>query len=239
MSLGNAFSYLTILPIPYKRQVPLLRSVHYFPMVGAAMGSLLAILFVGVTSVLPHFVACLLVIALLEWMTGGQHLRAVAELAMGKRTPPGHGFGRGAPIFNRRGQLAMGLTLVLKAAALMLIPKAWQPYAVLLLPICGRCAQTLGIVFSRYRRPEADKLDAAVVRRRIRAVFFSALLGFLLFLFPLRIGAILALEYVLALTLFYRIMNARNQGLTVQTLGSAAQLSELLFLASAALLGWV
>lgn len=238
MSLGNAFSYLTVLPIPYKRKVPLLRSVHYFPMVGAAMGSILAILFVVLTRILPDVIACVAVVGLLEWMTAGRHLRAIAELAMGKQTFPGHGFGADLK-WSPKGRIAVVITVGMKAVALALIPVAWQPYAVLLLPICGRCAQTLGIVFSRYRRPVEGKLDAKAVRRRIRALFISVLLGFLLFLFPLRIGAILALEYTLLLMLFYRVMNARNQGLTVQTLGSAAELSELLFLVSVATLGWI
>lgn len=236
MSLGNAFSYLTIAPIPYKRQVPLLRSVHYFPLVGAAMGSLLAIIFVGATRYVPSYVAAIAVIAILEWMTGGQHLRAVGEMAMGRRTFPGHGFGP-ATAYNRRGRFAMGFTVGVKALSLMLMPQAWQPYAVLLLPICGRCAQTLGIVFSRYRPQGKVKRDPAMVRRRIRAAFFSALLGFLLFLFPLRIGALLALQYIVVLALFYRAMNASNGGLTVQTMGTAAELSETLFLFSAAVLG--
>jgi adenosylcobinamide-GDP ribazoletransferase len=238
MSLGNAFSYLTVLPIPYKRKVPLLRSVHYFPMVGAAMGSVLAILFVGLTRFLPDVVACVAVVGLLEWMTAGRHLRAIAELAMGKQTFPGHGFDANLKL-TPRGRIAVVVTVGLKALSLMFIPQAWQPYAVLLLPICGRCAQTLGIVFSRYRRPAEAQMDAKAVRRRIRALFISVLLGFLLFLFPLRIGAILALEYALLLMLFYRLMNARNQGLTVQTLGSAAEFSELLFLVSVAVLGWI
>lgn len=236
MSLGNAFSYLTILPIPYKRQVPLLRSVHYFPLVGAAMGSLLALLFVGTTRVIPNFLACILVIVLLEWMTGGRHLRAVGEMAMGRRTFPGHGLGP-AQGYDKQGRLAMGLTLFLKIGGLILMPVAWQPYAVLLLPICGRCAQTLGIVFSRYRAFMEKQIDHTTVRRRIRAIFISVLLGFMLFLFPLRIGAILALEYTVALIAIYRVMNARNNGLTVQTMGTAAEISETLFLLSAAVLG--
>ena len=41
MSLSNALSYLTVLPIPFKKHIPLNRSVHYFPLVGAGMGSIL------------------------------------------------------------------------------------------------------------------------------------------------------------------------------------------------------
>jgi len=234
MSLGNAFSYLTILPIPYKRQVPLLRSVHFFPLVGAGMGSLLALFFVGSTQIVPAWLIAPAIIGLLEWMTGGAHLRAVGELAMGRRTFPGHGFGKPTP-YSRRGLAAIITMLAIKAAALLIIVPGFQPYAVLLLPICGRCAQTLGIVFSRHRQDNQTP-DAAMARRRIRAVFLTVLLGFLLFLLPLRIGAFLALEYGIGLTLWYRVMNSRNQGLTVQTLGAAAAFSETLFLVSLALL---
>src|SRR3989338_3612382 len=95
MSLGNALGYLTILPIPYKKHVPLLRSIHYFPLVGAGMGSAAGLLFLGARSLMPDFVACLLVLAALEGLGGGAWLRGAAEMFRGLRTYPGHGFDPG------------------------------------------------------------------------------------------------------------------------------------------------
>ena len=43
MSLSNALSYLTVLPIPFKKHLPLNLSVHHFPLVGAGMGSILVL----------------------------------------------------------------------------------------------------------------------------------------------------------------------------------------------------
>ena len=93
MSLSNALSYLTVLPIPFKKHLPLNRSVHYFPLVGAGMGSVLVLALLVFKSLLPQYLACLATIAVLEAMTGGIHLRAVAELIDGRRTFPGSGFG--------------------------------------------------------------------------------------------------------------------------------------------------
>ena len=83
MSLGNALGYLTVLPIPYKKHIPLLRSIHFFPLVGAGMGSLGVLFFLGTRSVLPDFVACILAVVALEALNGGTQLRGVAEMAAG------------------------------------------------------------------------------------------------------------------------------------------------------------
>jgi adenosylcobinamide-GDP ribazoletransferase len=235
MSLGNAFSYLTVLPVPFKRQVPLGRSVHFFPMIGAGMGSLSVLVFVGLKSFLPTWLACLAVVGFFELLTGGIHLRAVAELSEGRRTFAGSGFG---PRIQRgwRAYAAVGAVLTLKAVALALIRPDWQPFAVLLSPILGRSSQALGIIFSRHRLAPPGPPDPAIRRRQIRALFFTGALLFVFLLFPWKAALILAAQYFVVLIAFYRYLNTSLNGLTVQTMGSVAELSETGFMVACAIL---
>jgi adenosylcobinamide-GDP ribazoletransferase len=235
MSLGNALGYLTVLPVPYKKHIPLIRSIHFFPLVGAGMGSLGVLLFLGARSALPEVVSCILAIAALQALNGGTQLRGVAELAQGRQTFPGHGFDAGFKL-NRRGYAAVAALLLIKSAALALLPSEWQPRAVLLLPILGRCAQTLAFILSPHRLPDPFARDATIVRRRVRAAFLSAALLFLLFLFPWR-AALPALGlFALIAVGGLRLCNARFRGLTLQTvsfLSESAEAAVLVWLAVA------
>src|SRR4051812_337623 len=103
MSLSNALSYLTVLPVPFKKHIPLNRSVHFFPLIGAAMGSILVLSLLTFKLFLPTILACMATVALWESMTGGIHLRAFAELVDGRRTVPGAGFGPKPPRYKWQG----------------------------------------------------------------------------------------------------------------------------------------
>lgn len=231
MSLSNALGYLTVLPIPFKKHIPLSRSVHFFPLVGAGMGSLLVLTFLACDALLPDYLACIATVAALEGMTGGIHLRAFAELIDGRRTFPGSGFAPKAE-YKWRGLAAVAFLFFLKVNGLAQTRPEWQPFAVLLTPILGRSSQALGIIFSRHRLESAKGVpDPAVRRRQKRALIFTAVLLCSLLLFPWRTAAILAVQYFALMIAAYRILNQRMEGLTVQTLGAVAELAEVGFLA--------
>ena len=232
MSLSNALSYLTVLPIPFKRQIPLVRSVHFFPLVGAGMGSVLVLAFLACKSLLPIYPACIATIAVLEAMTGGIHLRAVAELVDGRRTFPGSGFAP-KPEYRWRGIFAVILILAVKMNGLAQMRPEWQPFAVLLAPILGRSSQALGIIFSRHRLDSVrGPLDPNVRRRKLRALLFTCALMCSMALFPWRAAAVLTAGYFAILVAAYRFLNGRMEGLTVQTLGSVAEFTEAAFIAT-------
>jgi len=232
MSLSNALSYLTVLPIPFKKHIPLNRSVHFFPLVGAGMGSVLVLAFLAFKAMLPVYLASVATIALLEAMTGGIHLRAVAELVDGRRTFPGAGFAP-KPEYHWRGVAAVLLLLIVKVNGLAQMRPEWQPFAVLLAPILGRSSQALGIIFSRHRlQPAGGKPDPAARRRQARALFFTIALMFCMGLFPWKAAAILTAGYFALMTASYRFLNQRMEGLTVQTLGSVAEFTEAAFIAT-------
>jgi adenosylcobinamide-GDP ribazoletransferase len=237
LSIGNALGYLTVLPIPFKKHIPLNRSVHFFPLVGAGMGSVLVLVLEGLEAFLPSFVACFGVIAVLEAMTGGRHLRAVAELADGRRNYPGHGFGP-KPEYKTKGVIAVAILLAVKVISLVHTRGDWQPFAVLLAPILGRSSQALGIIFSRHRLMGKGPPDPTVKRRQQRALVFTALLLTLFCLFPLKAAVILAAQYFILLVASYRHLNKSLDGLTVQTLGSVAELVEACFLVTCAFMSW-
>ena len=232
MSIGNALSYLTVLPIPFKKHLPLNRSVHFFPMVGAGMGSLLVLAFLAFQAVLPGWLACAATVALLEGMTGGIHLRAVAELMDGRRTFPGSGFAP-KPEYHWRGLAAVTLVFFVKVNGLAHMRPDWQPFAVLLAPILGRSSQALGIIFSKHRLESSHgPKDPAVRRRQKRALVFTAALLSCMSLFPWRAAAVLTAGYFLLVVVAYRLLNRRMEGLTVQSLGAVAEFAEAGFIAT-------
>jgi adenosylcobinamide-GDP ribazoletransferase len=232
MSLSNALSYLTVLPIPFKKHIPLNRSVHFFPLVGAGMGSALVLAYLACKALLPDYLACIATIAALEAMTGGIHLRAVAELFDGRRTFPGSGFAP-KPEYRWRGIAAVALIFFVKVNGLAHMRPDWQPFAVLLAPILGRSSQALGIIFSRHRLETArGPKDPAVRRRQQRALIFTAALLCCMGLFPWKAAAILTAGYFGTVLAAYRFLNRRMEGLTVQTLGSVAEFAEAGFIAT-------
>ncbi len=236
MSLSNALSYLTVLPIPFKKHLPLNRSVHYFPLVGAGMGSVLVLALLAFKFLLPQYLACLATIAFLEAMTGGIHLRAVAELVDGRRTFPGSGFGPRSE-YHWQGIAAVAALLLVKVGSLAHTRSDWQLFAVLLAPILGRSSQALGIIFSKHRLETAKgPVDPAVKSRQKRALIFTAVLLTAMGLFPWKIAGILIVQYFVVMLAAFRFLNRRMEGLTVQSLGAVAELSEAFFLAACAFL---
>jgi adenosylcobinamide-GDP ribazoletransferase len=236
MSLSNALSYLTVLPIPFKKHLPLKRSVHFFPLVGAGMGSVLVLFFLVFKAMLPLYLACIATVATLEAMTGGIHLRAVAELVDGRRTFPGSGFGP-KPEYHWQGLTAVAMLLAVKVVSLAHARAEWQPFAVLLAPILGRSSQALGIIFSKHRLVTSKgPVDPEVKSRQKRALLFTAVLLLSMGLFPWKVAAVLTTGYFLVMVAAFRFLNARMEGLTVQTLGAVAELSEAFFLAVCAVM---
>lgn len=230
MSLSNALSYLTVLPIPFKKEIPLSESVFYFPLVGAAMGSLLLLVYLGLSLFLPPFVCAAAVVLLLEAMTGGIHLHGLTETAdaLFSFRPFSES------LQNHRvglvGMVTLFFVLLVKVQSIHYLPAEWKRYAVFLMPIVGRGAQVFGLLFCRHQMAGAAEGRIFSSRHRMRALGFTvAFLGFA-FLFPAPMALLLLLQFVLGMALTYRFLNRRQGGLTVPTLSAAAELAETFFL---------
>ena len=196
------------------------------------MGSAAVLLFVGARFFLPDVLCGLLAVSALEYFNGWIPLRGVAEMAQGRHSFPGHGFETGFKP-DARGAVTVAMVLATKVIALAALPPIWQPRAVLVLPVLGRSAQTLALILSPQRLPDTHAGDPRIHRRRIRALFLSATLLLLLFLFPWRAAISALLLFGVVAVLGLRACNAWLHGLTLQTvslLSEGAETSVLLLL---------
>lgn len=230
MSLGNALGYLTILPLPYKRRVPLLYSLHYFSLVGAGLGSLAVLFFLGTKHFLPLGAACFFTVVGLEVLYGGTPLRGLAEMVQGRRTYPGHGFDPGFKL-KVPGVLAVTFLMLVKTLSLATLPREWQIPAVFMFPILGRSAQSLAFVLSPHKLSRPHAGNPRIARSRVRAGLLSATLVLLLFLLPWWAALPALILFALVAVGGLRLFNKRFKGLTLQTVSVLAELSETLVLA--------
>ena len=93
MGFWTALRFLTILPVPFRREtddVALGKSLTYFPLVGLVLGAILLGLHYGLSVFLPSSVVTALVITALVILTGAHHLDGFMDtcdgLVTGKST---------------------------------------------------------------------------------------------------------------------------------------------------------
>lgn len=231
MSLGNAFDYLTALRVPARARVPLAHSVHYFPWIGAAAGSLSVLFFLAVSAFFPNPAACLLAVLFPQLLAGFSPWRGLAEMAQGHRTRPGHRFRPGFRI-DARGLGAVTVVLLIKWAALMMLPFDWQVRAAFVFPILGYCARTWAFLLDNRAEEEAEPV--LIRGRRVRAGFLGAAMLFLLFFFPPPAAlAVLAAAAICTLATLV-LWNRATEGLTLQTAAVASEVAETTVLAGLA-----
>jgi adenosylcobinamide-GDP ribazoletransferase len=170
--LLTACQYLTVVPVPESGEAEDLgRAAAWFPVVGVAMGALLAGAAVVTALVAPPLVGAVLLVALWAAVTGGLHLDGVADTLDGL----GGGWSREEALAIMRdpgtgayGAAAIVLVVALKIAALASLPAGLAWRAALLAPVLGRIAPLVlvplcpparadgaGHAFARSLRPSA------------------------------------------------------------------------------------
>jgi cobalamin synthase len=239
VSLRNALAHLTALRIPPRTRVPITHSLHYFPWVGAAHGSLNILGFIAASQVLPVPLACLFAVLLPQALAGFAPWRGVLEAVQGRHTRANQPFAHGFRPDLKGVALVLALTLI-KWFSLMIIAPDWRVRAALAFPVLGMSAQTWAFLRS-VRMPGRSPL---LVRRHIRAGFLSTFSLFLVFLFPLRAGAVLLLAGAVATWLLLRFRHPRRapasrRELTRQTAGLVTEVSEAAMLAALVFAGFV
>jgi cobalamin synthase len=241
VSLRNALAHLTALRIPPRARAPLVHSLHYFPWVGAAHGSINVLAFVAASRVVPAPLACLLAVLLPQALAGFGPWRAVLEAGQGLKTPPGQSYHRAVRV-DLRGALVIAALTALKWVCLLLMSADWRVRAALVFPILGMSAHTAA--FLQYAR-FAPGRGSLLSRRRVRAGFLSAVSLFLVFLFPLRVAVVLLAALALAVWLTLRLRHPRGPAgqpppggeLTTQTAGIVTETAETTVLAAIVLAG--
>ncbi len=239
MSLRNALAHLTSLRIPPRTRIPIAHSLHYFPWVGAAHGSLNILGFIAASQVLPVPLACLFAVLLPQALAGFGPWRGTLEAAQGRRTRGHQSFAPGFRPDLKGVALVLALTLV-KWFSLMIIAPDWRVRAALVFPILGMSAQT-GAFLRSVRMPGRSPL---LVRRHLRAGFLSGVSLFLVFLFPPPAAAAMLVAVALATGLIVRFRHPRHappprRELTRQTAGLVTEISEAAMLAALVFAGFI
>jgi adenosylcobinamide-GDP ribazoletransferase len=162
-----AFQFLTIVPLPFAvrcEEEDLGRSMTYFPLVGLAIGALLAGTDFLLAPLLPRGVADLILIALLSVVTGGLHLDGLSDVCDGLAA-------RGSrerfldvmkdSRVGAVGAVALVLGLGLKYQALLAVPLQYKREVLLFFPLAARFAQVQMTVGAT--RARSDGLGSAFI----------------------------------------------------------------------------
>lgn len=231
-----AVQFLTRIPVPVGAAYSparLAAAPRYYPLVGALVGALCAVVYAFAHAALTPAVAVLLALAAGLLVTGAFHEDGLAD------TFDGMGGGdreRALEVMRDSrigtyGALALGVVLATKAAALLGLPPDRAVMAFVLAHTLSRLSAVLVIASSRYVRdagigkPTADGIGAG-------GLVIALLTGGLLLVWLAFAGGTAAVLYTVAGALAgHLLMRAlferRLGGYTGDTLGAVQQLSEL------------
>jgi adenosylcobinamide-GDP ribazoletransferase len=155
-----AFQFLTIIPLPFAvrcEERDLGRSMAFFPLVGLALGGVLA----GADFLLSHFfprqVTDLLLIAIMTAVTGALHLDGLADVCDGLAARGGRE--RFLAVMKDShigavGVVGLVLGLLLKYEALLAVPAEIKREALFLFPAAARFSQVVITVGARQARSD-------------------------------------------------------------------------------------
>jgi adenosylcobinamide-GDP ribazoletransferase len=236
--LALAFQFLTILPWPRPR-VPhpedLGGSLAFYPIVGAALGSFMLVVYVVGSVVFPDGVLRPALVVLLIILTGGLHLDGFADVC--------DGFYAGKtkadalrimkdPHLGTVAALGIISVLVMKVVLLSQLPSTTLFSALLIFPAIGRGGMVWGMWMAPYARPEGGTGETFFRALRGRHVWTAtALLSAWAMLFSGWPAVILLLLAAAATKMFVVYCGQRIGGMTGDTLGALNELLELLTLA--------
>lgn len=218
--LALALRFLSRLSLPgeemarFQRDLP--RALMFFPLAGALLAGLTALVLLGAAQVFPLYLAVLLALAFDAWLGRGLHEDALADLCDGLgggRTPEDVLRIMKDSAVGAFGALALGFAVALRAAALVAQDDPWR--AALVLVVAGAVARLLMLAVI-WRVPALPGLGGSVAsamdgRRFALAVLLSLpVLGMGGWLSPG--GMLLALLSTGAFFLWYRALLLRRLG---------------------------
>lgn len=242
-SFAFAFSFLTILPLPFsssEAHAPsdLPRSFCFFPLVGLLLGACYVCFGYFGIGYVPPFLLSAFITSLSVILTRALHLDGLADLADG--VGGGYTPERRLEIMKDSrtgafGAAAITLALILKTAALHAIisDARWLP--LLVIPSLSRFAMVVAAFKGSYARPAGGLgksfLEHMTLKHLVAAIFLSIFLsfipapGFALFAFPTLLATVALLRYLTSRWL---------GGITGDVLGAVNEITEILLLSLAA-----
>lgn len=233
-----ALQFLTTLPVSTSfTSDEIGRSLAWFPLVGLAVGGLVAIVDLAAWKAgLPWSLRTVLAVAMLAVLSGGLHLDGLADTADGffsSRTPDRILEIMRDSRIGTMGVLALALVLGLKAAVIAeLAPGSARMGALLLAPVFGRALQVAGLAWMPYARPEGGLASVFLPHRSIYVGIITCVVPPMLA--GLMLGWTVALALIAAVSLLVawwaRACRKTIGGMTGDTLGALSELGESLVL---------
>ena len=238
MGFLEAIRFLTVLPVPMgpaPSAKAMARSIVYFPLVGALLGAVLALIdrglcLLGSTQLAAAFV-------LVAWMglTGGLHLDGLADTADGLLG----GWTRERRLAIMRdsrlgtfGALALFAALLLKFSLLGQLPPTWRGRSLVLAPVLARWAMVQAIVCYP---PAREKGLGHFFRQHVgaRDLILASVVALALSLVCCGLWGLAILAGVLLVALLFNSGVTRSiGGLTGDTYGALCEVEEICVLAT-------
>lgn len=237
-----AAQLLTILPLPssIRSQVSsadLGRSMRYYPLVGLAMGAMLAAAQHVLSRGLPPVPVATIVLVLLVILSGALHMDGFADMC--------DGFYKGRDkseilaIMKDSHSGAMAVVGIACLFALKLsflwslwsLPQAMVPRALILMPAAGRWTMVLLASSSQYARSEGGTAKGYVDHAGPKETAIAALsIGLAGWLILQGMGLIILLGVSLFALIFRQYVISKIGGVTGDVLGACGEMSECIFL---------
>ncbi len=233
MAFLEALRFLTIIPIS-RRRIPqgteLASSLAYFPLVGALLGSILALMDILLSHAWSRSLVAAFTVVSLVVLTGGLHLDGLADTIDGLLGGRNRGeklrIMEGSTI-GTFGALALLCTLLLKFALLMELPDPLRRKALFIVPMLGRWAMVYGAFVSPAAKErgmgslfKACDQGKGFALATITAITLSLLFGVW--------GLALLVGIWLATALLSQAIARQLGGLTGDTYGALCEIDEVL-----------
>ncbi len=232
----TAWQFLTIIPISIRVEVTsesLGKSMALFPIVGLALGCVLAALDRGFSFIFPPAVASALLLTCYIAMYGGFHLDGLADtvdgLAGGRDKEHILKIMKDSNI-GAIGVVALSLVLIMKYAAIISLPDNIKWQGLLVMPVIGRWVQVWMTYGSRYAR-EKGLGQAFVDFVKIREVTVASIIAAVVSWFTFGIRGLVVIGVIALFGYMVKSFSHKKiGGITGDVLGAGSELTELLFL---------
>ena len=233
MKFLAALSFLTIIPLPWRREVSpeqVGRSIGYFPVVGIIIGLILAGLYWLLRLVLPSAVVSGLLLVCLVVLTGGLHLDGFVDTCdgiAGHKTPEAR---RQVMRDSRAG--AFGIVgvcclLIVKYVSLNSVPDSLMMMTLVLMPVVSRWAMVYAVFAYPYARPSGlGKVFKQAASQRRLAIATLVALAVAIPWFRLA-GLVIMLGVWVIVVAMAAYLKRKFSGLTGDTYGAINEVAEV------------
>ncbi len=238
-----ALQFLTVIPVKIKdfKDNDIARSAVYFPVIGLLLGFIL--LLVGKGLVFLNFntlTTSVMIVAVLAVMTGSMHLDGLSDtsdaLLSRKSKDEMLDIMRDSHI-GAMGATAIILVLMLKVVIISSLGYSMMAPALILMCMTSRTSLVMAMFLFPYARKEG-KAKTYMEQKSIKTLVIAAALAILFAAFTWRIRGLITLSVTILFVYLMGMSTVRRLGgITGDTLGAMAEISEIIVLLCVSILG--